>query len=301
MSSLTIKIGNLKLSNPVMNASGTLGFGIGGARVNHIEKIGAVITKTITTKPRKGNPLPSIIKIEGGMMNSVGLANVGIDNFIKEEFSKYLSFGPPVIVSIAGESIDDFVSLTKELNSLDKVNAIELNTSCPNVHGGNIPFGTDEVVIAKLIGAVRKATDKTLIVKLTPNVGKIEPLVISAEGAGADAISLINTILGLEIDIDSKKPVLGGITGGISGPAIRNHALLRVFQASKVTKLPIIGMGGISDYRDALKFIMAGATCVAVGTANYSNPGVMSNIVDELNTYLISNNLKSLDQIRSIL
>lgn len=298
---LSVNIAGVKLKNPVMNASGTFGFGIGSAKIESPESLGAIVTKTITTKPRKGNPMPAIIKIDGGIMNSVGLANVGIDNFIDEELGKYLEFGPKIFVSIAGESIEDFVSLAQKLDGVDGVSALEINTSCPNIHGGNIPFGTGRKVIGELVSRVRVTTNLPLIVKLTPNVEKIEPLVKACEESGADIISLINTLLGLEVDVKNKKPVLGGVTGGVSGTAVKNHALLRVWQARKVTKLPIIGMGGISSVEDAIKFIMVGATAVAVGTANYANSNAISEIIDGLGDYLIKNKLRSIADIKASL
>lgn len=298
---ISISLAGIKMKNPVMNASGVFGYGQGFAKIENPEKLGAIITKTVTLKPRKGNPLPWMIKIEGGMMNSVGLANEGIEKFTKNTISKYLKIGPPIISSIAGNTIDDYIKLTEKLNKAAGISGIEVNTSCPNVHGGNIPFGTNAGVVEKLIKAVRKKTNLPIIVKLTPNVEKIEPLAKACEKNGADAISLINTLLGLAIDIKNKKPTLGGITGGISGPAIKNHALLRTWQVSKITKLPIVAVGGISCTEDALEFIMAGATAVAIGTANYSKPKVTSEIINGLESYLKENKIRNLKEIKGII
>lgn len=296
-----VNLAGIKMKNPVMNASGVFGYGQGFAKIENPENLGAIVTKTITLEPRTGNPLPWMIKIESGMINSVGLANEGIERFIKETLPKYQKIGPPIIVSIAGNTIDDYVKLAEIVEKTTGISGIEINTSCPNVHQGNIPFGTDAEIIEKLVKGIRQKTKLPLIVKLTPNVGKIEPLVKASKQAGADTISLINTLLGLAIDIKNKKPILGGITGGISGPAIKNHALVRVWQASKVTKLPIIGIGGISRTEDAIEFIMAGATAVAIGTANYSNPNITSEIISGIKNYLKENQIRNLKEIRGII
>lgn len=294
---LEINIAGIKLKNPVMNASGTFGFGPGFAKIENPEKLGAIVTKTITLKPRIGNPKPWIIKTEAGLLNSVGLANEGIEKFIKETLPKYLEFGPPIIVSIAGESIKEFGELASKLDKIKGVSALEINTSCPNIHGGNIPFGSDPDVIGELVKNVRRRTKLPLIVKLTPNVGKIEPLAKASEEAGADALSLINTLLGLKIDIKTRKPVLGGGTGGISGPAIKPHGVLRVYQCSKAVRISLIGLGGIVNFEDALEYIMAGARVVGVGTANYSNPKATSEIIDGLENYLLENNIKDINDL----
>lgn len=297
---ISINLAGIKMKNPVMNASGIFGFGSGYAKIENPENLGAIVTKTITLKPREENPQPRIIKTETGVMNSVGLTNEGIEKFTEETLPKCLKIGPPIIVSIAGDTIEKYGELAQKLNGTFGIAGIEINTSCPNVHGGNIPFGSEPKMIESLVEAVRQKTKLPLIVKLTPNVGKIETLAQAAREAGACALSLINTLLGLAIDVKRKKPILGGVTGGISGPAIKNHALLRVWQVARVTNLPIIGIGGISKTRDAIEFIMAGATAIGAGTANYSNPKVTSEIISGLEKYCEENNLKNLNKIRNI-
>lgn len=298
---LEVKIGRLKLKNPVMNASGTFGFGRGFAKIENPSKLGAIISKTITLKPKKGNPLPWIVKVEGGFLNSIGLANEGIEKFVKETLPQYLKFGPPIIPSIAGDTIEDYGQLARILDKTQGVSGIEINTSCPNIHGGNLPFGSDPKVVEPLVNEVRRRTKLPLIVKLTPNVGKIEPLAKAAEKAGADALSLINTLLGLTIDVETRKPRLGGVTGGISGPAIKPHGVLRVFQVSRAVKIPLIGIGGISNFKDALEYIIAGATAVGIGTANYFNPKATVEILEGINNYLLENEIKNIYELRGTL
>ena len=294
---LSLNLAGIQMKNPVMNASGLFGFGPGYARIENLENLGAILSKTITPKPREGNPQPRIIKIETGIMNSVGLANEGIEKFIEETLPKCLKIGPPIIASIAGDTIEEYGDLVKKLDEASGISGIEVNTSCPNVHGGNIPFGTDPIMIGNLVSTVRKNTKLPLIVKLTPNVEKIEPLAKATEEAGADILSLINTLLGLSIDIKRKKAKFDKVVAGISGPAIKNHALFRVWQVAKVTKLPIIGIGGISSTEDAIEFIMAGATALAVGTANYSNPNIISEITLGIKEYLKKIIIKTLPKL----
>lgn len=298
---LEVKIGSLKLKNPIMNASGTFGFGPGFAKIEKPQKLGAIVTKSITLRPKAGNPLPWIVKIEGGFLNSVGLANEGIEKFIKETLPRYLEFGPPVIVSIAGDTIAEYSQVAEKLDRSKGVSAIEINTSCPNIHGGNLPFGSEPKIIKELVKAVKKKTKLPLVVKLTPNVGKIEPLALAAEEAGADALSLINTLLGLAIDIKTRKPRLGGIRGGISGSAIKSHGLLRVWQVFKVVKIALIGMGGISSPEDALEYLICGATAVAVGTANYFNSKATEEIIEGIRKYLQDREIKDIYKLKGSL
>lgn len=299
-SNLRINIAGIKLKNPVMNASGTFGFGPGFARIEHPEKLGAIVTKTITMKPREGNPLPWIIKTETGLINSVGWANEGIEKFTEETLSKFLKFNSPVIANIGGFSIEDYSELTKMIDKNKGIAGIEIDASCPNVQKGKLVFSSDAGVTKKLVTSVRAETKLPIIVKLSSS-SEIESIVRAAEEGGADAISLINALPGLAIDARKRKPILGGVTGGISGPAIKNHALLRVWQASKVTKLPIIGMGGISNANDAIEFIIAGATAVAIGTANYSNPKATEEIINGIEKYLLENGIDDISSLRGSL
>jgi dihydroorotate dehydrogenase (NAD+) catalytic subunit len=294
---LNVNLIGMRLKNPLMNASGTFGFGQGFANINNPGDFGALVTKTITLKPRKGNPLPWMMKTPEGMINSVGLANEGIDEFIKTTISKYQLYKVPVIVSIAGNSIDEYKELAIKLSKIIGLSAIEINTSCPNVHGGNIPFGTDYKIIEQLTKVVKDNISIPIIVKLTPNTGKIEKIAKAAENEGANAISLINTVLGLAININTKKPYLGGNTGGISGSSIKAHGVYRVFETASCVKIPIIGVGGISDYKDVLEYIIAGASSVQIGTANYFNPNLVEKILKDLEKYLLENKIDNISKL----
>jgi len=280
---LNIKLAGIKLANPVMNASGT--FGLNNGHLTDLSKLGAIVSKTITLEPREGNPPPRIAETAAGMLNSIGLQNPGIDKYISSDLPKYLSIGIPVIVSVAGKTIEEYVQITKKI-SLEPVSAIELNVSCPNVKSGGLSFGADKDVLSQVVKQCREVCGKPLIVKLTPNVTNIAELAKIAEDAGADVISLVNTLLGMKIDINKRSPVFANTYAGLSGPAIKPVALRMVHQVNQAVKIPIIGMGGITTSSDAIEFLLAGADAIAIGTANFINPDTISEIVSGIKQYL---------------
>lgn len=294
---MQIQIGKLKLKNPVLAASGTFGCGEEFSDFFDINKLGALVTKTITLKPRAGNLPPRTCETPAGMLNSIGLENPGLEVFIKEKIPYLSKIGTPLIVSIASEGgVGEFVELVKRLDKIKKIAALELNISCPNIEEGRLipqdPNSTFEVV-----RVVRKATNKTLITKLSPNIADITEIAKAAENGGSDAVSLINTFTAMSIDIKTKKPKLGNVTGGLSGPAIKPIALRMVWEVYNKIKIPIIGMGGIMNTQDALEFIIAGASAIAVGTANFVNPKVTVEIVEGIEDYLRENRIKDIKEL----
>ncbi|HOU95649.1 MAG TPA: dihydroorotate dehydrogenase [Bacteroidales bacterium] len=291
MVNLSFKIGNLYFKNMVLTASGTCGYGMELEDFIPVEALGGIIIKGTTLEPREGNPYPRMAETASGMLNSVGLQNKGIDYFEKNIYPVISRYKTNVIVNINGNSIEDYVALAERINALDKINAIELNISCPNVKMGGMFFGTNPEIARKVIKEVRKVYTKILIVKLSPNVTFVEEFARIAEDEGADSISLINTLLGMAVDIRTMKPVLPGYTGGLSGPAIKPVALRMVWQASKAVKIPVIGIGGIMSANDALEFIMAGATAIQVGTAMFIDPETPLKIISGIEQFLSENNL----------
>ena len=294
---LSVKIGNLKLKNPLIAASGTFGYAEEFKHLVDLRKIGAIITKTITLSPRKGNPPPRTVETPSGMLNSIGLENPGIEIFLKEKLPFLKRIKSPIIVSIMAEGIDEFKELAKILDKTKGITAIELNLSCPNVrHSTNNVKLTaqDPKATYEAVEAVRSQTNKTLIAKLSPNVTDITEIARVALSAGADALSLVNTFFAMAIDIETKSSVLGSVTGGLSGPAIKPMALYMVWQLYKEIKSPIIGGGGIMTAQDAIEFMLAGATAVTVGTANFINPRVSIEIIESLKAYLIKNKIKDI-------
>jgi len=298
MANLTTSLGKLTLKNPVLVASGTFGYGLEYQQIVGLEKLGALVLKTITLKPREGNPPPRIWETPSGILNAIGLQNVGIDNFLDVKLPLLKKYDVPIIINIAGESIDEYVELANRFDGFKEIAAIELNVSCPNVKKGGMRFGEDREAVAELVRAVRKATKKVLITKLTPNVTDISAIARSAEGAGSDVLSLVNTFLGMAIDTNSRRPRLAYITGGLSGPAIRPIAVRMVWQVAKVVKIPIIGMGGITSLENALEFIIAGASAISIGTANFVNPNTPVEIIEGLTRYMEKKNIKDLSEIR---
>lgn len=303
---LEVKIGRLKLKNPVMAASGTFGYAEEFADFMDLKKLGAIVTKTITINPRKGNPAPRTCETPAGMLNSIGLENPGIDAFIKEKLPKLSRLGVPIIVSIASEgNPEEFVVLARRLDKIKEVAALELNISCPNVKtvvgAGLNPAPTliaqNSVTTYEVVTKVRKATGKTIITKLSPNVTDITEIAKAAEDAGSDAVSLINTLIGMSIDICAKRPKLAAVTGGLSGPAIRPVAVRMVWEVSKAIKIPVIGIGGIMTAADALEFIIAGATAVQVGTANFIEPAITGDLIKGLTSYLKYNNISHIKSL----
>ncbi len=298
MADLKIKIGKMLWKNPVTVASGT--FGLEFAELLNISQFGAIVTKTITLLPKPGNEPPRIVETEVGLLNSIGLQNPGLEDFIRNDLPEYQKFDTNIIVSISGSSISEFGEVIHELDKQSEIDGYEINVSCPNVENEGIAFGTDKDVVFKLVSYLRKLTERTIIVKLTPNVTFIEEIAISAERAGADALSLINTVYGMAIDIETRKPKIKNGIAGYSGIGIKPIALQNVYKVAKVVKIPIIGMGGIRNTNDALEFIIAGASAIAVGTQNFVNPLVCLEIIQGLKKYLDEQKIQYQDLVGSI-
>jgi dihydroorotate dehydrogenase (NAD+) catalytic subunit len=294
---LKVNLGKLRLKNPVMTASGTFGYGEEYSEFIDINKLGAVVVKGLSLKPKQGNPPPRIVETPAGMLNAIGLQNIGIENFINKKLPFLKQFDTPVIVNFFGDSIAEYVKAAGLLNSAKGIHALEMNISCPNKQAGWSIFGTDPKVTFKVVSQVRKATDLTLIVKLSPNVTDIGLMAKTAEDAGADAVSLINTLTGMAIDIKSRKPKLANITGGLSGPAVRPVAVRMVWECYKTVKIPVIGMGGILSAEDAIEFILAGASAVAVGTGNFINPLTTMDIIEGIECFMADNGIKSVKEL----
>jgi len=288
------KIGKLTLKNPVMVASGTFGYAQEFKDFIDLRRLGAVVTKTITLNPRRGNPPPRTCETPAGMLNSIGLENPGLEGFIKNKLPYLFKIGIPVIVSITSEDDPrEFITLARRLDKIKEIAALELNISCPNLRKTKL-ISQDPKSTYEVVSKVRKATRKTLITKLTPNVTDITEISLAAEGAGSDAVSLINTLTGMSIDVETRKPKIARITAGLSGPAIRPIAVRMVWEVYQKIKIPIIGMGGIMDSNDALEFILAGASAIAVGTANFVNPKAAIEIISGLKEYLIKNKISNI-------
>ncbi|OGP18650.1 MAG: dihydroorotate dehydrogenase B catalytic subunit [Deltaproteobacteria bacterium GWC2_55_46] len=283
-----------------MTASGTFGYGSEFAPYMDLNKLGAIVVKGLSLYPRQGNPGPRIVETPSGMLNAIGLQNVGVDDFIERKLPLLKGVDTHVIANIFGETVEDYVEVARRLDAAKGVAALEINISCPNVKKGGIVFGTDPNEAFKVVSAVRKATRLPVITKLSPNVTDIKVMVKAAEDGGSDAISLINTITGMAIDVERRRPVLATATGGLSGPAIRPIAVRMVWQAAQVAKVPIIGMGGIVTAKDALEFIIAGATAVQVGTANFIEPDASVKVVDGIEEYLVRKNMKLEELIGSL-
>ncbi|MGE5329085.1 MAG: dihydroorotate dehydrogenase [Deltaproteobacteria bacterium] len=291
-----VNIGKLKLKNPVMVSSGTFGYGREYAEFVDLNKLGAIVTKGTSVVPWKGNKPPRITEVYGGMINAIGLQNPGVHAFIKNDLPWLRKFDTKVIVNIIGKSVEDYIEVASILNKED-IDAVELNLSCPNVKEGCMAFGTTYAGVKEVTSKVREVYDGTLIVKLTPNVTSIEETATGAEDGGADAVSLINTILAMAIDINTRKPVIANNMGGLSGPAVKPIAVRMVYQASKAVKIPVIGMGGIMNAEDALEFIIAGASAVSVGTANFKNPMTSIEVIKGIEEYLINNKIGDINEL----
>lgn len=295
-----VNIAGVELKNPVMTASGTFGSGREYSEFIDINKLGAVVVKGVADKPWNGNPSPRIAEVYGGMLNSVGLQNPGVDYFIKEDIPFLRQFDTKIIVNICGHTIEEYINAIKALNGKD-IDMLELNISCPNVSEGGMAFGTDCSMVERVVSEAKKYADKPLIVKLSPNVTDITAIAKAAENGGADALSLINTLTGMKIDIYRRKPVLANKIGGMSGPAVKPVAVRMVYQVSKAVKLPVIGMGGILNGEDAIEFIMAGATAVSVGTANFINPFATEEVIAGIEEYMKKYNVSEVSEIRGII
>lgn len=301
MANLDVNIGNLKLKNPVLTASGTFGYGEEFQDFIDLERLGGFIVKGTTLNPREGNDYPRMAETPSGMLNAVGLQNKGVDYFIDHIYPRIKDLDTQVMVNVSGASVADYVAVCEKLKACEHINAIEVNISCPNVKQGGMAFGTTCSGAAEVTSAVRKAWDKTLIVKLSPNVTSITDIAKAVEAEGADSVSLINTMLGMAIDVERRRPMLSTITGGLSGPAVRPVAVRMVWQVCKAVDIPVIGLGGIMNGRDALEFIMAGASAIEVGTANFIDPAVTVKIIDEINNYLDRHNFRDIADIRGII
>jgi dihydroorotate dehydrogenase (NAD+) catalytic subunit len=294
---LEVKIGKMTLKNPVMTASGTFGYGEEYAEFVDLNRLGAVVVKGLSLLPKQGNPPPRVVETASGMLNAIGLQNIGIEKFIQEKLPYLRRFDTTVIVNFFGDSIAEYAGAAECLSSAEGIHGLEMNISCPNKQAGWCIFGTDPRVTSEVVGAVRKATHLPLIVKLSPNVTDISLMARVAEEAGADAVSLINTITGMAIDIRTRRPKLANITGGLSGPAIKPVAIRMVYEVFRAVKIPVIGMGGIMTAADAVEFMIAGARAVAVGTANFVRPGVTLEILDGIMGYMEEQGLEDIGSL----
>jgi len=283
---LCVDLAGIKMKNPIMVASGTFGYGEEYSNFIDLRELGAIVTKSITLLPKAGNLPPRIAETPSGILNAIGLQNVGLEKFISDKMPFLREIGIPIIVSISGEDISEYVEIAQRLNDVPDVAALELNVSCPNVSKGGMLFGSNQQMTHDLVSSVRCATKLPIIAKLSPNVTSIAEIALSAEEAGADALSLINTLLGMAIDVNTRRPKLGNITGGLSGPAIRPIAIRMVWQVFNMVKIPLIGMGGIMTAEDALEFIIAGAKSVSIGTANFVNPTSAVEVISGIREYL---------------
>jgi len=297
MADLNVNIGELKMKSPVMTASGTFGYGEELTDFIDIARIGGIVVKGTTLHKREGNLYPRMVETPSGMLNAVGLQNKGVDYFVEHIYPRIKDVQTNIIVNVSGSAIEDYVKTAEILDELDKISAIELNISCPNVKQGGMSFGVSAKAASEVVKAVRSAYKKTLIVKLSPNVTDITEIARAAEESGADSVSLINTLLGMAIDAERKRPVLSTITGGLSGPAVKPVALRMVWQVSNVVNIPVIGMGGIMNWKDAVEFMLAGASAVQIGTANFVDPRVTIQVEDGINNYLDRHGYNSVKEI----
>lgn len=297
MAELSVNIGNLQMKNPVMTASGTFGYGIEYADFLDISRMGGIIVKGTTIQPREGNLYPRMAETPSGMLNAVGLQNKGAQYFVDHIYPQIMNVDTNMIVNVSGSSVETYVECAEKIAELEKIPAIELNISCPNVKQGGMAFGVTCQGAAEVVRAVRKAYPKTLIVKLSPNVTDITEIAKAVEAEGADAVSMINTMMGMAINAEKRKPVLSTVTGGLSGPCVKPVALRMVWQTSKAVNIPIIGLGGISCWKDAVEFMLAGATAVQIGTYNFVDPTISVKVIDGINDYCNRHGFKSVKEI----
>lgn len=297
MVNTAIQIGGITLKNPVMTASGTYGYGLEYSDFIDLSKLGGIVVKGTTLNPRQGNPYPRMAETPSGMLNAVGLQNKGVEYFCSEIYPSIKDIDTHMIVNVSSSTVEDYMATAERIAELDKIPAIELNISCPNVKEGGMAFGVTCAGAAEVVRAVRKVYPKTLIVKLSPNVTDITEIARAVEAEGADSISMINTLLGMAIDVKSRKPILSTVTGGLSGPAVKPVALRMVWQTAKVVSIPIIGMGGISSCEDAIEFLLAGASAVQVGTYNFVDPTITTKIASGIEDYLVQNNMTDVSQL----
>lgn len=301
MVDLSVKLGELSLKNPVLTASGTFGFGTEYADFIDLERLGGFIVKGTTAEPREGNPYPRMAETPSGMLNAVGLQNKGVDYFAEKIYPTIAGLNTEKIVNVSGSTVDAYVAVAERLSALDEIHAIELNISCPNVKQGGMAFGTTCDGAAKVVKAVREAWKGHLMVKLSPNVTSIAEIARAVEAEGADSVSLINTLLGMAIDVERRRPVLSTFTGGLSGPAVKPVAVRMVWQVAKTVDIPVVGLGGIVTAADALEFIMAGATAVQIGTANFIDPTTTIKVIEGLEEYCTRHNVQNINELRGII
>lgn len=297
MADLSININGLELKNPVLTASGTFGYGTEFQDFIDLEKLGGFIVKGTTLKHREGNPYPRMAETPSGMLNAVGLQNKGVDYFIENIYPEIRDINTNILVNVSGSTVADYVATAEKINGLDRIPGIELNISCPNVKEGGMAFGTSCASASEVVRAVRKVYRKHLMVKLSPNVTNIQEIALAAESEGADSVSLINTLLGMAINAKTRRPVLSTVTGGLSGACVKPVALRMVWQVAKAVKIPVVGLGGIMNAEDAIEFILAGASAVQIGTANFIEPAITVKIVEGINDYLDENGFKSVKDI----
>ncbi len=297
MVDLSVKIGQLELKNPVLTASGTFGYGEEFSDFIDLNRLGGFIVKGTTLNPREGNPYPRMVETPSGMLNAVGLQNKGVDYFIQHIYPRIKDVNSQIIVNVSGASIPDYVAVCEKLQPLNKIAAVEINISCPNVKQGGMAFGTTCAGAASVTKEVRKAFNRTMIVKLSPNVTDITEIASAAEAEGADAVSLTNTFLGMAINTETRRPYLSTITGGLSGACIRPIAVRMVWQVANTVKIPVVGLGGIMNGRDAIEFILAGATAIQVGTANFIDPSVTVKIIDYIENYMQRHGIASMQEL----
>lgn len=297
MAKLNVNINKLELKNPVMTASGTFGYGLEFNDFISIDEIGGIIVKGTTLEPRQGNDYPRMAEVPSGMLNCVGLQNKGVEYFCSNIYPQIKDINTNMIVNVSGSTLEDYASCAARINELDNIPAIELNISCPNVKAGGMAFGVTASGAASVVKAVREVYDKTLIVKLSPNVTSVVDIAKACEAEGADSVSLINTLVGMAIDIEKRKPILSIATGGLSGPAVKPVALRMVWQVAKAVNIPVIGLGGISSATDAIEFLMAGATAIQIGTANFLDPTITIKVRDGINQWLDEHNISDVNDI----
>lgn len=301
MVDLSVKLGQLSLKNPVLTASGTFGYGEEFADFVDLNRLGGFIVKGTTLEPREGNDYPRMAETPSGMLNAVGLQNKGVDYFIEHIYPRISHYQSEIIVNVSGKCVEDYVAVCEKLSALDRIHAIEVNISCPNVKQGGMAYGTTCAGAAEVTSAVRKAWPRHMIVKLSPNVTSIADIALAVEDAGADSVSLINTLLGMAVDVERRRPCLSTITGGLSGAAVKPVAVRMVWQVAKAVKIPVIGLGGIMTGRDALEFIMAGATAIEIGTANFINPKATIHVLDEINEFCVRQGVKDIHELIGII
>lgn len=297
MADLSVNIGELRMKNPVMTASGTFGYGEEFTDFIDIARIGGILVKGTTLHKREGNAYPRMAETPSGMLNAVGLQNKGVNYFVEHIYPRIKDIQTNMIVNVSGSAVEDYVKTAEIINELDKIPAIELNISCPNVKQGGMAFGVSTKGACEVVKAVRSAYKKTLIVKLSPNVTDVTEIARAAEDSGADSVSLINTLLGMAVDAERRRPILSTVTGGLSGPAVKPIALRMVWQVANAVKIPVIGLGGIMEWKDAVEFMLAGASAIQIGTANFIDPAVCIKVEDGINNYLDRHGFKSASDI----